>query len=109
MIHNELPGLTSVLTFPTLPAFSDSALRSFCSNVAKNKALVFDQVSDSLFDPKFLCSCEDKSQGCTACLNRTAMLRVITSASYYGPRASNWVEHFRARIIPLNKKFPAIP
>ena len=93
--------------FPSLPQYRDREIYSFCKNVSVNKAQTFDGVSDLLFDFRYLCKCKE-SLTCKTCINRILVLCNFLDYDYYSSTCSKWEVHFEARLIALNKKFPAI-
>ena len=72
--------------------------------------MTLDCVDDALFDLRDGCACKKPGLlSCLPCSNRLQLLDILTWREYYSSEESNWRSHFRARVVLLNKKYPAVP
>ena len=76
-------------------------------NVSKNKAIICDGITDSIFHLCKECKTKKVIDMCERCQKKLSFAKSILKRSYWETEDSK--HHFQSRLIPLNKKFPSIP
>ena len=90
--------------FPSMKSLKKDEILHIMEKMSYDKAIAFDGLSDHMFNIHNRCK---NKVLCSECKQKIAIIHNIFSPKYWNSERASI--HFKARLIPLNKKFPNIP